>query len=632
MEIRHDGLTEWYSHVPAGLEQGFGIERRPDGMGELIILVGFRGDLHSMPIDRGSAVELRDASGTPRAVYRELRAWDALGAPLAATMDVVGSTLRLAVADAGARYPLTIDPLIAVEEAKLIASDGGARDSLGIDVAVSGDTALVGAYIDEAGRGSAYVFMRSGSTWAEQAKLTAGDGTTADFFGGAVALDEDTALVGAWGDDDHGDDSGSAYILVRSGTSWTEQAKLVAADGSAGDMFGYAVALDGDTALVGAREDDDHGTGSGSAYIFVRSGTRWSQQAKLTAPDGAAEDLLGYSVALVDDTALIGAHGDDDLGSLSGSAYVFVRSGSTWTEQAKLTASEGIPDDRFGYSVALAGDTAFVGARYGGERGVRSGSVYVFVRSGTSWSEQGELIPADGSSEGGFGVVVAVSGNLALIGAPYDDDLGTASGSAFLFARAGSVWEEQSKLLPSDGGGDGFNFGYAVSLSNDVALIGQPGDDARGTESGSAYVFRVGLGSGSRCPDTRPCASGYCVDGVCCDGACGGGAVDDCQACSIAGGGAADGTCGPLVATVAPTVTCRPAGGICDLPDSCIPDSTSCPTDLYRPSTDVCRTASCTDGVQTAAATCAGSSAECPSVVTTACDSYTFGLYEVLSP
>ena len=178
-------------------------------------------------------------------------------------------------------------------------------------------------------------------------------------------------MVGAYRDSDAGNHSGSAYVFVRSGTTWTEQAKLTASDAQAGDWFGIAVALSGDTAVVGAYRDSDAGSFSGSAYVFVRSGTTWTEQAKLTASDAETDDLLGYSVALVGDIAVVGARGDDHSGNKNaGSAYVFVRSGATWSEQAKLTASDASPEDVLGNSAALSGDRALVGAP--------SGSAYVF--------------------------------------------------------------------------------------------------------------------------------------------------------------------------------------------------------------------------------------------------------------
>ena len=224
----------------------------------------------------------------------------------------------------------------------------------------------------------------------EQAKLTASDAAGGVLFGDSVAISGGTAVVDAYRDDDGGNQSGSAYVFVRSGGTWSEQTKLMASDAAADDYFGWSVAISGDTVVVGARLDNDGGPFSGSAYVFVRSSGSWSQQAKLTASDAAAEDQFGYSVAVSGDTAVVGNRGDADGGLDSGSAYVFVRSGTTWSQQAKLTASDAAADDFFGDSVAVSGDTAVVGAPWDDDAGLNSGSAYVF----------GLAPPPDGDSDG----------------------------------------------------------------------------------------------------------------------------------------------------------------------------------------------------------------------------------------
>ena len=274
--------------------------------------------------------------------------------------------------------------------------------------------------------------------FVEQAKLTAGDGSAVDHFGNSIAISGDTVVVGARADNDSGADSGSAYVYVRSGSIWSQQAKLTGSDGAADDFFGISVAVSGDTAVVGARNDDDSGADSGSAYVYVRSGSAWSQQAKLTAGDGATGDLFGLSVAVSGDTAVVGAVWDDDNGGNSGSAYVFVRSGSVWSEQAKLTPSDGAAGDQFGLSVAISGDTVVTGGDGDDDKGSSSGSAYVFVRSGSSWSEQAKLTPSDGAASDVFGRSVAISGDTAVVGAEFDDDKGSSSGSAYVFVRSGS--------------------------------------------------------------------------------------------------------------------------------------------------------------------------------------------------
>ncbi|MCZ6739421.1 MAG: PKD domain-containing protein [Actinobacteria bacterium] len=306
---------------------------------------------------------------------------------------VLVAVLAVAVGGLVAAGPSARAAVSSTQQVKLTAADATADDRFGVSVAISGDTVVVGAvFDDDAGlsSGSAYVFVRSGTTWSEQAKLTASDATAFDFFGFSVAISGDTALVGAENDDDAGPQSGSAYVFTRSGATWTQQAKLTAADATADDQFGFSVAISGDTALVGVHFDDDAGPSSGSAYVFTRSGATWIQQAKLTAADAAAFDEFGVSVAISDDTAVVGAHFDGDAGFVSGSAYVFTRSGATWIQQAKLTASDAAGGNRFGASVVISGDTVVVGAASDDDAGDRSGSAYVFaLANGAPTSDPG---------------------------------------------------------------------------------------------------------------------------------------------------------------------------------------------------------------------------------------------------
>ena len=266
--------------------------------------------------------------------------------------------------------------------AQVTGSDVGANIYFGAPVSLSGETFVVGSSYDGDNKGAAYVFVRSGTTCNPQQTLTAADGATGDYFGTSVALRGDTLVVGAEGDDGS---KGSAYVFVWSGTAWTQQQKLTASDGVSSVRFGATVALSGDTLVVGADSDDDKGSMSGSVYVFVRSDTTWTQQQKLTASDGAAWDFFGDAVAMSGNTVVVGARGEDDKADGAGAAYVFVRSGSTWSQQQKLTANDGAAGDCFGNSVALSGDTLVVGAR-------RNEAAYVFVRSGTTWSEQESLL------------------------------------------------------------------------------------------------------------------------------------------------------------------------------------------------------------------------------------------------
>ncbi len=371
---------------------------------------------------------------------------------------------------------------------KILPSDGAASDYFGYSVSLDKDTVLIGAYADDDNgidSGSAYVFIHTGTSWIQQAKLLASDGTADDLFGSSVSLSGDTALIGAV-DDDNGIDSGSAYVFTRTGTTWTQQAKLLASDGTADDMFGYSVSLSGDTALIGANCDDD---GRGSAYIFTRTGTIWIQEAKLVASDGTINDFFGGSISLSGDTALIGVHGDDDNGAQSGSTYVFTHSGNSWVQQQKLLASDGEAEDFFGWSVCLNRDTALIGADGDDDKGVDSGSAYVFTRTGTSWTQQAKLLASDGAVSDSFGWCVSLSGDTTLIGAPFDDDKANSSGSAYVFTRTGTTWTQKAKLLASDGAAAD-RFGWRISLSGDTALFGVRWDGDNGGNSGSAYIFR----------------------------------------------------------------------------------------------------------------------------------------------
>jgi len=269
---------------------------------------------------------------------------------------------------------------------------------------------------------------------SETAKLTASDGAAGDEFGWSVAIAGDTIVVGATGDDaDNGQDSGSVYVFTRTGTTWTQQAKLTASDGAAYDYFGWSVAIAGDTIVVGASLDNENGIDSGSAYVFTRTGTTWTEQAKLMASDGDSFDEFGFSVAIAGDTIAVGAiFGDNDNGSNSGSASVYMRTGTTWTQQAKLSASDGAASDQFGYSVAIEGDTIVVG---GNPVDIgNSGSAYIFTRTGVTWTQQFQLTVSDATLDNGFGFSVAIDVDAIVVGADNaDNDNGADSGSAYVY-------------------------------------------------------------------------------------------------------------------------------------------------------------------------------------------------------
>jgi len=354
---------------------------------------------------------------------------------------------------------------------KLLASDGVSYDYFGYSVFVSGDTALIGAPGYDSIKGAAYVFTISDSNWTQQAKLTASDGVAHNRFGWSVSVSGDTALIGAY---EYNSYQGAAYVYTRSGSNWRQQAKLTASDGVQGDNFGYSVFVSGDTALIGAYGCNDY---KGAAYVFTRSGSSWTQQAKLNPTDGVPGDhYFGWSVFVSDGTALIGAYG---YKGLQGAAYVFTGSGSSWTQQAMLTAPDGEQGDNFGYSVSMSGDTALIGA-YGCNYG--RGAVYVYTRSGSSWTQQAKLTASDSTAMDNFGFSISVSGDTALIGAYGCNSF---QGAAYVYTRSGSSWTQQAKLTASDGATFNY-FGYTVFVSGDTALIGAWRIN---TWTGAVYVF-----------------------------------------------------------------------------------------------------------------------------------------------
>ena len=391
------------------------------------------------------------------------------------------------------------------EEHQLFASDSMDGDRFGKGVAVNGDTLLIGAYRNDDGAGSysgaAYVFQRDGATWTEQAKLTASDGAAEDNFGWNVALDGDTALVGASEDDtaDFQFEAGSAYVFQRTGTTWAGQQKLTASDYSGYGYFGRYLALIGDTALVGAVGADDGAIlGAGAVYVYQRSGTTWSELQKLTASDAITDGGFGNGFAFEGDRAIVGAAGQSDAGYLSGSAYVFERTGGLFVEQQKLTASDAKELDIFGWGIALLGTTAFVSAPYVDDAGTDSGAVYVFEQSGDVWVERQKLIASDAAPNDELGRATAAYGGTLLVGCHRKS---SESGSVYVFERSGSEWVERQKLTAANSASFD-HFGESVAIHEGTALIGAEDHGIAGT----AYVFGLDgyVDSGSSAPMPSP--------------------------------------------------------------------------------------------------------------------------------
>jgi hypothetical protein len=527
VEYAHGPLTEWYVNGPLGLEQGFTLNRRPagsagKGRSELTVALSIAGDLTATSDANLTGLTLSSRDGRARLRYSGLSARDAAGKALRARLEVAGDRLLLKVDDRTARYPVTIDPW--VEEAKLTASDAGIGDSFGHSVAISGDTVVIGAPWAKIGsnydQGAAYIFTISGGTATQVAKLVASDGKSSDFFGWSAAISGNTVVVGAYfANEGSYSNQGAAYVFIEPPGGWsstpanpqTEAAKLTSAIGSTYEYFGYSVAVDGDTAVVGLE--------SGAAYVFVKPSGGWSamtETAKLTASDEATTYLLGASTAISGNTVVVGSpYSEIGSNSEQGAAYVYVEPGGGWsghlTETAKLVSSDGVGNDDFGRAVGISGNTIVVGADCAtvnqNTDSCGPGAAYVFVEPTGGWSgtassptnETAKLTASDGVADDGLGYSAGISGNTVVVGAPYatigSDPDETEQGAAYVFVMPSGGWSgtvaspmnETAKVSASDAA-ENNRLGYsaAVDSNTNTAVAGAPYADV---DQGFAYVF-----------------------------------------------------------------------------------------------------------------------------------------------
>ncbi|MEM7207537.1 MAG: chitobiase/beta-hexosaminidase C-terminal domain-containing protein [Pseudomonadota bacterium] len=488
IEYQRGNLTEWYVNGPLGLQQGFTLQQRPvlhAETGLITITLQVRGNLHPMAHSNQRGVSLNTKSGDTVLTYSGLLAFDANGTDLPARMLWDGAQLTLVADDSNAVYPITIDPV--VQSAYLKSSDADAHDWFGFSVAVDGDTALVGALGDDSGglsgednsvsnSGAVYVFTHSDGVWSQQALLKADNAETNDNFGRSVALDGDTAVIGALGEDGNGvsgednsvPNSGAVYVFTRSDGAWSQQAYLKADNADSDDHFGSSVAIDGDTVAVGAVFES--GNGSGEA---------------------------------------------DNSAPRAGAAYIFTRTDGTWSQQAYLKADNPDSSDFFGLSVALDGDSALIGALLEDSDGSdgadnsapNAGAAYVFTRSSGVWSQQAYLKADNTDSDDHFGSSVAIEGDTAVIGAAGEagngssatDNSAAGAGAAYVFTRSEGVWSQQAYLKADNADASDF-FGISVALDGDTTVIGAAGEASDGSDgsgatdnsvpdTGAAYVF-----------------------------------------------------------------------------------------------------------------------------------------------
>ncbi len=571
----HDGLQEWFVNDRSGLEHGFTLTSRPTGAGDpqlgasnhLEFRLAVRGGLLANEQADGLGVSFVNGQGSVVVNYAGLKVWDADKRELPARIIADATGLRLTVDERGARYPLTIDPV--AQQAYLKASNTDEYDLFGVSVAMSGDTVVVGAPWEDSNAtgvngnqadnsrrdsGAAYVFVRDGDgDWSQQAYLKASYAGSFDQFGRKVAMSGDTVVVGVASEDSFAVDSGAVYVFVRDGGVWSQQAFLKASNIDLKDRFGESVAVSGDTVVVGVAYEDSNDVGvngnqtdnsavdSGAAYIFVRdSFDVWSQQAYLKASNTGSFDQFGRSVAISDDTVVVGvAYEDsnavgvngnqaDNTAFGSGAAYVFVRDRfGVWSQQAYLKASNTDASDFLGWSVSVSGDTVVVGAAHEDSNAVGvngnqadntvdgSGAVYVFVRDGGVWSQQAYLKASNTDARDYFGRSVDVCDDTVVIGAWFEDSNATGvnrndadnsavnSGAAYVFVRDdANVWSQRAYLKASNTDA-GERFGNSAAVSGDTVVIGAYGErsnamgvngnqtDSSAFQSGAAYVFHI---------------------------------------------------------------------------------------------------------------------------------------------
>jgi hypothetical protein len=439
----YPGLEEWYVNGPVGLEQGFTLDRAPSPShdGPLVLSMAISGNVHASLAAGGQGVILSRA-GAPALRYTGLTATDARGRELHGRFELTSGGLSIAIDARGAHYPLRIDPFIQQGE-KLLGTGaiGTATQGVSVALASNGNTALVGGPEDGANAGAAWVFSRSGTTWTQQAKLvgSGASGKSEQGFSVALSGDGNTALIGG-PEDDNG--AGAAWVFTRAGTTWTQQGgKLVGSEPVGASQQGWSVALSsegGNTALIGGPGDD---LDAGAAWVFTRSGTTWTQQGeKLVGSEAVGEAEQGFSVALSAEgaTALIGGPFDS---SSAGAVWVFTSSGGVWTQQgAKLVGTGATGAAHQGSSVALASKGAAATALVGGpEDNAGAGAAWVFTRSTTNWSQQGSKLVGTGAvgrATEGSSVALSGDGSTAIVGGPFDN------------GGVGAVWVFVTQLPP----------------------------------------------------------------------------------------------------------------------------------------------------------------------------------------
>lgn len=490
----HRGYTEWWHALPVGFEQGFTLTTRPQGGGRLVLQLAAS----------GTGREHAGAVTWGRLHYGGLEVTDARGKRLPASLrPTADRRLLIAVDDTHAAYPLTVDPLVWVEQ-KVVASDGQADDLFGYASLVMGNTAFISAPAPGFRPGKVYVYTYSAGSWSKSQVLSAtpapSDGTPpnwADFFGWSLAASGNTLVVGApFNFNSMFGPTGAAYVFTQSGGTWTQQQELNSSDIAPDDWLGISVGVSGNTAVVGAY---NHNGTEGAVYVFSNSGGTWTQAQELAAGDGTSGDghEFGYALAFDGTNLLVGAPGpDSSTGTLPiGTVYAFADSGGTWGQTQELNASDGVQGDQYGFSLALSGSTALVGTPHAAiGSNAAQGAAYVLAQSSGTWAEQQKLVSGDGVANDQFGLSVALQGATALVGewshneASGGHQPAPKPGNVYQFTSAAGDWTQTQEFLASDAT-DGDSFGWSVSLDAATTLVGAQNTVNGNTFQGSAYFY-----------------------------------------------------------------------------------------------------------------------------------------------
>ena len=569
-------LDEWVVNDATGIEHGYTLRRAPARTADapLVLDLDVRGGLTPRVTQDGTGVQFLGSDGQVDVTYTGLLAFDAAGRTLPAHLEPRGSELRLVVDDALAVYPVTIDPKIQLGYLK--AQDPNSGDRMGDTVAIDGDTAVIGVPADKSAAtgvygnafdnsatlaGAAYVFVRNGSTWTEQAFLKGSNTNGYDRFGTSVAIHGDRIAVGAPFEQSNATGvngnqadtslyhAGAAYVFYRFGLTWGQEAYIKATNTEANDSFGYSVAIEDNLLVVGARYEHGGSAGingdqsdnsvwrSGAAYVYTRSGFNWTPALYLKASNPGDQDYFGESVAIDGNRIIVAAPGEDsaatgingnqanDSAVSSGAVYVFELKGELWVQDAYIKASNTDIGDVFGRAIAIDGDTLVVGApaESSSAAGVNSdqsdnsanwtGAAYVFVDDGSIWSQQAYLKASNAAAGDFFAQSVAVSGDRVVVGAPYEDSSTIGinnkkdnalmdAGAAYVFERTAGTWTETTFLKASNTGQND-SFGHAVAISGSTVIVGAPGEDGGETgnfadqsddsqpSAGAAYAFEL---------------------------------------------------------------------------------------------------------------------------------------------